>query len=134
MITAAVVTAVIPGRRRAYRQSRPTGLIRRARTMLAELTRAGEEISALRDGDGGVVAIGTVMSPAVNTLVDALEAMRDRTARSQITVHVDTSDVLAELLMASKLDFTISRIPAGLDPGPLEYQEADEEEGEGEDE
>lgn len=103
-------------------------LIRRSRTVLAELGRAGEEISALRDGDGGVVSIGTVMAPAVNTLLDALESVRDRTARSQITVHVDTSDVLAERLLSSKLDFSISRIPAGMDPSPFDYQEAGLEE------
>ncbi len=103
-------------------------LIRRARTMIAELGRAGEEIAALQAGGGGVVAVGTVMSPAVDTLIEALQTVQNQRVPPQITVHVETSDVLAEMLLTARLDFTISRIPAGVDPGPLDYRESSQEE------
>lgn len=102
-------------------------LIRRSRTVLAELGQAGSEIAALRVGEGGSVAIGTVMSPAAEILVDAIEHVRASMPRVQINLQVDTSDVLASQLAASRLDFIIARIPPGLDPTPFEYQEVREE-------
>lgn len=104
-------------------------LIRRTRVVLAELGQAGAEIAALKVGEGGSVAIGTVMSPAVDTVVDALQAVRGRMPRVQISVQVDTSDVLTEKLLSSKLDFVIARIPPGVDPKPFDYREVGEEEG-----
>jgi DNA-binding transcriptional LysR family regulator len=104
-------------------------LIRRTRTVLAELGQAGAEIAALKVGEGGAVAIGTVMSPAVDVVVDALEAVRARMPRVQISIQVDTSDVLTEKLIGSKLDFVIARIPPGADPKPFDYREVGEEEG-----
>ncbi|BBE70688.1 LysR family transcriptional regulator [Oharaeibacter diazotrophicus] len=102
-------------------------LIRRSRTVLAELGQAGTEITALRVGEGGAVAIGTVMSPAAEIMVDAIERVRARMPRVQITVQVDTSDVLAGHLTASRLDFMIGRIPPGVDPSPFVYREIREE-------
>lgn len=102
-------------------------LIRRSRTVLAELGQAGTEIAALRVGEGGAVAIGTVMSPAAEIVVEAIERVRARMPRVQISVHVDTSDVLAAQLGASRLDFVIARIPPGLDPQPFDYREIGEE-------
>ncbi|WP_207477035.1 LysR family transcriptional regulator [Arenibaculum pallidiluteum] len=98
-------------------------LIRRTRTMLSELGQAGEEIAALSAGQGGTVAIGTVMAPAVDAVVESVRAVRRRMPRLQVSVDIETSDVLVERLLASRLDFAIARIPAGLDPAPLEYRE-----------
>ncbi|WP_181701477.1 LysR family transcriptional regulator [Chthonobacter albigriseus] len=103
-------------------------LIRRTRTVLAELGQAGEEIAALRAGEGGTVSVGTVMAPAVDIVVPALESVRRRLPRLQVTVQVDTSDVLSERLLASRLDFIIGRIPAGMNPAPFDYREVGEEE------
>ena len=99
-------------------------LIRRTRTMLSELGQAGEEIAALSAGQGGTVAIGTVMAPAAEAGVEALRVVRRDMARLQVTVDVETSDVLVERLLASRLDFAIARIPAGIDPTPFDYREA----------
>jgi DNA-binding transcriptional LysR family regulator len=99
-------------------------LIRRTRTMLAELDEAGEEIAALKAGEGGTVAIGSVMAPAVESLVQSLAIMRRRLTRLQVSVDVETSDVLIERLLSSKLDFAICRIPPGTNGAGLEYREA----------
>ncbi|WP_334173973.1 LysR substrate-binding domain-containing protein [Pseudoxanthobacter sp.] len=98
-------------------------LIRRARAMLAELNQAGEEIAALRAGEGGSVAVGAVMAPAVEALVEAIESVRARLPRVEISAQVETSDVLSEALLASRLDFVIARIPVMADPGPFDYRE-----------
>ncbi|TBW38741.1 LysR family transcriptional regulator [Siculibacillus lacustris] len=98
-------------------------LIRRTRTVLSELGQAGEEIAALRSGTGGSASIGAVMAPAVEMLTAAVTAARARLKGLQVTIDVETSDVLVGRLLASKLDFVISRIPAGFDPEPFDYEE-----------
>ena len=103
-------------------------LIRRTRTMLSELAQAGEEIAALKAGEGGTVAIGTVMAPAVDAVLEALKTVRARMSRLQVHVDIETSDVLAERLLASRLDFAVARIPAGINPEPFEYRECRAEE------
>ncbi|WP_246329572.1 LysR family transcriptional regulator [Chthonobacter rhizosphaerae] len=103
-------------------------LIRRTRTVLAELGQAGEEIAALRAGEGGTVAIGSVMAPAVDAVVSAIQSVRRRLPQLQVSVDVETSDVLAERLLASRLDFAIARIPNGIDPEPFDYREVGPEE------
>ncbi|WP_407049649.1 LysR family transcriptional regulator [Methyloraptor flagellatus] len=103
-------------------------LIRRTRTMLSELGQAGEEIAALKAGEGGAVAIGTVMAPAVDAVLEALKAVRSRMSRLQVSVDIETSDVLTERLLASKLDFAVARIPTGVNPQPFVYRECKAEE------
>ena len=98
-------------------------MIRRARTMLAELAQADREITALRSGEGGIVGVGAVMAPAAEVLVDAVATVRERLPRLQISVRVETSDALIEALLASQLDFIIARIPRTVDPSPFSYRE-----------
>jgi len=98
-------------------------LVRRTRAMLAELGQAGEEIEALRAETGGAASVGALMSPAAELLADAVTAARRRLERLQVSVDVDTSDVLISRLLAAKLDFAIARIPEGFDPAPFEYEE-----------
>ncbi len=104
-------------------------LIRRARTMLAELGQAEMEITNLRKGEGGHVGVGAVMAPAADVLVDAIAAVRARLPQVQISVRVETSDALVEALLASKLDFVLARIPRTIDPSPFHYREFGLEEG-----
>ncbi|MFD2263936.1 LysR family transcriptional regulator [Lacibacterium aquatile] len=103
-------------------------MIRHARTVLANLGQAGDELMALKTGDGGSASIGTVMAPAVDAVVDAVEAVRRDLPRLHITVQVETSDVLVPRLVDSKLDFVVARIPQDVDPNPFIYEEVSDEE------
>lgn len=98
-------------------------LVRRTRAMLAELGHAGEEIEALRSETGGAASVGALMAPAAEFLAEAVTVARRRLARLQVSVDVDTSDVLIGRLLAAKLDFAIARIPEGVDPAPFEFEE-----------
>lgn len=98
-------------------------LIRHSRTVLAELIRAGEELGALQTGTGGSIAVGAVMAPAVDILVDAIAELRHRLPDLQVSVDVEPSNALIQRLFESKLDFVIARIPIGVDPSPFEYEE-----------
>lgn len=98
-------------------------LVRRTRAMLAELGHAGEEIEALRSETGGAASVGALSAPAAEFLSEAVVVARRRLARLQVSVDVNTSDVLIARLLAAKLDFVIARVPEGVDPVPFEYEE-----------
>lgn len=98
-------------------------LIRRTRTMLAELGQAGEEIAALRSETGGSAAIGTLMAPAATMLPQAISAARERLVELQVTVDIEGSEVLVRRLLDGRLDFAIARLPEGIDPAPFDYEE-----------
>ncbi len=96
-------------------------MIRRSRSMLTELDLADAEIGALKAGDGGKVAIGTVTAaPAVGLVADALEDLRSKAGRVQVSIDVDASPVLLQELEAGALDFVLARMPVGGAAEPFE--------------
>ncbi len=103
-------------------------MIRHARTVLAGLGQAAEEIAALKAGKGGSVAVGAVMAPAVDAVIGAVTAVRRRLPALDVTVEVETSDVLLARLQAAQLDFIIARIASGANPDPFSYREVGIEE------
>lgn len=91
-------------------------LARRARSILLELREADREISELKTGKGGSVFLGAVTAPAIELAVPAVREMRRLFPRVEITVQVETSNVLARELLASRHDFIIARVPDDLNP------------------
>jgi DNA-binding transcriptional LysR family regulator len=84
---------------------------RRARLILRELDEANREISDLRDGTGGSVFLGAVTAPAVQIIVPAIQKIRLQFPRINISVAVETSNILARDLLTSRFDFILARIP-----------------------
>jgi DNA-binding transcriptional LysR family regulator len=103
-------------------------MIRHARVILSELAVAGSELAALQAGHSGKVTVGTVMAPAVELIVPAVDTVRRGHPGLQIAVDVDTSPVLIDRLRQGQLDFAIARIPADTDPSPFAYEEIGDEE------
>lgn len=91
-------------------------LARRGRAILLEMQQVDREISDLKSGKGGSVAMGAVTAPAIELAVPAIRKIRERYPRVEISVQVETSAVLARELLASRHDFIIARIPDDLDP------------------
>lgn len=91
-------------------------LARRGRAILLEMQQADREISDLKSGKGGSVAMGAVTAPAIELAVPAIRKIRERYPRVEISVQVETSAVLARELLASRHDFIIARVPDDLDP------------------
>ncbi|MEQ1937338.1 LysR family transcriptional regulator [Mesorhizobium sp. CN5-321] len=91
-------------------------LARRARLILLEMREAGREIAELKSGKGGSVFIGAVTAPAIELAVPAIREIRRLYPRIEITMQVETSNVLARELIASRHDFIIARIPDDLNP------------------
>ncbi|MCG2586798.1 LysR substrate-binding domain-containing protein [Massilia sp. TS11] len=88
-------------------------MIRRAGAALAEMEAAHEEILQGMAGIGGRVRVGAVLTPSARLLPAAVQLLKQRNARIQVTATVDTSKALVEQLRAGELDIVIGRI---LDP------------------
>jgi DNA-binding transcriptional LysR family regulator len=91
-------------------------LARRARSVLLEMREVDREISELKAGKGGSVFLGAVTAPAIELAVPAIREIRKLYPRIEITTQVETSNVLARELLASRHDFIIARIPDDLNP------------------
>jgi DNA-binding transcriptional LysR family regulator len=91
-------------------------LARRARTVLLEMREADREIADLKSGRGGTVSLGSVTAPAIELAVPAIGRVRERHPRIEISVQVESSNVLARELLASRHDFIVARIPDDLNP------------------
>ncbi|MBZ5488661.1 LysR family transcriptional regulator [Halomonas aquamarina] len=103
-------------------------MIRQAHSVLSTLHHTGKELSALRNGNMGTVAIGTVMAPAVTLLTSAIERVHRNSPELKISVEVDVSKALIPRLLEGELDFAITRIPAGSDIERFVFEEIGEEE------
>jgi DNA-binding transcriptional LysR family regulator len=91
-------------------------LARRARAVLLEMREVDREIADLKSGKGGSVFLGAVTAPAIELAVPAIRKIRALYPRIEINVQIETSNILARELLASRHDFIISRIPDDLNP------------------
>jgi DNA-binding transcriptional LysR family regulator len=80
------------------------------------LLQAEQEISDMRTGRSGSVALGAVTAPAIDLAAPAIGKIRSIFPRIELNIKIDTSNALARELLSSRLDFTIARVPDDLDP------------------
>ncbi len=83
----------------------------RSQSVLRGLHEVEREIEELKSGYGGKVSIGSVTGPAVEFLLPAIKQSRLRHPKLEISIVVDTSDILTEQLLTGSLDFVIGRVP-----------------------
>lgn len=86
-------------------------MIRYARGMLHDFDHARDEIGALAAGSAGLVRIGSVMGAVPAILTPGLGRFKRENPRVQVTVHVDTSDLLVPALLRGDLDLVLGRLP-----------------------
>lgn len=84
-------------------------LIRHARRMLTSLDDAFAEVSALRDGHRGQVAIGTILSPCADLLPAVIRRARQAYPALEISVRTGSSRDLMADLEAGELDVLVAR-------------------------
>ncbi len=89
---------------------------------LRGLDRAEERVTQVGGGLRGHVRIGAVTGPSLELLLPVLREARLAFPDIEVTVAVDTSDRLAETLLADGLDFYIGRIPDGVDARPFKIE------------
>jgi DNA-binding transcriptional LysR family regulator len=111
---------------RHSRGMRPTwygdSLIRHARMVLATLEEAGEELDSLKAGRFGRVGVGAVTSPGVSLLPAAISLAKREQPHLQISVHIETSDVLLERLGRGELDMVVGRVLERHDSSLLRFE------------
>ncbi|WP_187970036.1 LysR family transcriptional regulator [Aquibium microcysteis] len=88
----------------------------RAATMLQNLDDTARELVEMERGSQGTVSIGSVTGPALDLVLPVIRRARVTHPAISITVSVDTSDRLAEDLLASRVDFFIGRLLGDVDP------------------
>jgi len=112
--------------RRLPRGVEPTSygevMVRRARSALAEMDRAQEEIAELRSGLAGEVAIGAVVNPGTNLVPAAAVSLKERHPRVLLRIEIDNSDVLVRRLLKAELDVVVARIPGLQEAGELNFE------------
>jgi DNA-binding transcriptional LysR family regulator len=96
-------------------------LARHARSVLLQLLQAEQEIIDMRTGRSGSVALGAVTAPAIDLAAPAISKIRSIFPRIELNIKIDTSNVLARDLLASRLDFIIARVPDDLDPALFDW-------------
>ncbi len=90
-------------------------LARHARSVLMQLAEAERELGDLQQGRRGVVAVGAVSGPAFALTPATVLRLREIAPEIELSVKIDSSNVLARDLLAGRLDFLLARVPDDLD-------------------
>jgi len=85
-------------------------LAKGAGTALHNLEIAFAQVDRLAQGTGGLVRIGTVTGAGLELVLPLIRDMRVTYPEIEFDVMVDTSDVLADALLAQRIDFYLGRM------------------------
>jgi len=102
-------------------------LIKHARSMLAILQQARDELKSLSSGASGKVHIGMLPASASALLPQALSILKLRSPSTNVTVIEGTTESLLPELWQGRLDLVVGRLPAPDSLGSFEEQELLEE-------
>lgn len=86
---------------------------------LRELDLSQARVAQAMQGTRGLVRIGSVTGPSLEIVLPLVRQVRVAAPAVELAVQVDTSDKLAEALLARDLDFYIGRIPDGANAQPF---------------
>lgn len=100
--------------------------IERARSVLAELRAAGEEVRLMQSGQLGTVTVGTHLAGSNLLLPRAIAALKAEHPRLTVVVREGTPDTLQQWLLAGDLDFTVGRLSPTV-PARLEQERLHQE-------
>ncbi|WP_234312395.1 LysR substrate-binding domain-containing protein [Streptomyces griseus] len=104
---------------RVPRGMRPTvygeALVGHARAVVAEVRRAEEHLTGLRQGRDGTVTVGTLLAGANVLLPRAVARLKRERPRLTVVVREGTPDVLHPALLGGELDVIVGRM--GTAPG-----------------
>lgn len=93
--------------------------IKRARAIVFELSKAGDELFALKSGHVGVVKVGALGTRGLELVALAAKRMKlkERYPLVQIQVDVGNTEYLMKQLADGALDFAVGWINPNFDPG-----------------
>lgn len=93
-----------------------------ARLILAQISKAEQEMADLIDGSSGQVAIGTLLSGSAGLLPEAIVRLRRHRPRLVIKVEEATNDLLMPALRSGELDMVLGRLPEFRDREGLQQE------------
>ncbi|MFA9440182.1 LysR family transcriptional regulator [Uliginosibacterium sp. sgz301328] len=97
-------------------------LVRHARSVLAQLLQAHEELEAVRLGLVGEVSVGTVVTSATTLIPHAIVALKEKFPGVQVNIDLDFSEVLVSRLLDQKLDMVVARLPDSVDANEVLFE------------
>jgi len=116
---------------RLPRGMRPTiygeAMIRHSRMALTSLSKAHEDIVALKSGLSGQVDVGVILSPGLSLIPPAIAKVKEQSPMLRIGVEVESSNILLARLMHGELDFLVGRILDENNSLDLGYEELSDE-------
>ncbi|MBC3467514.1 LysR family transcriptional regulator [Pseudomonas sp. RW10S2] len=86
-------------------------VLRRARTMLAELRALTDEVDAYKEGISGHVVVGTLISASTSLLPLALRLLKERAPQVLVSIRIGQFDQLLPALVVGEVDLVIGRVP-----------------------
>jgi len=97
-------------------------MTRHARSALAEMDRARDEIAALQSGLTGQIAIGAVVNPGMNLVPMAVAALKLRHPRILVRIEIDNSPALVRRLLKGEFDIVVSRVVGSQGAAELTFE------------
>lgn len=93
-----------------------------SRSILAQMQHAEQHLNDLREGTGGRVAIGTLLSASADLLPRAIIKVRHDNPRLTVKVVAGTDDILMPALRAGELDMLIGRLSERFRPDDVHQE------------
>lgn len=86
-------------------------LVHHAKLVMAQMAHAYGELSDLKDGTGGHVVVGTLITASSRLLPDAIVRLHRERPRLSITIVEGTNDILMPALRTGEIDLVVGRLP-----------------------
>jgi DNA-binding transcriptional LysR family regulator len=121
----------VPLFERLPRGMRPTvygeAMVRHARTALASLHQAHDEVQELKAGHFGQVTVGAITTPGIMLLPQAIARVKQAHPTLRVSLQIETSDVLMERIAQGAIDILVARLFAQHDKTALRFEALAEE-------
>jgi DNA-binding transcriptional LysR family regulator len=98
-------------------------LERRAHSILLDLDDLSREVDELRDGEGGVATVGSIIGATLAYVIPAIRQLKEASPNVTVRLHVETSFDLIRSLVEGKNDFVLARLPPDIDTTDFEVHE-----------
>ncbi|GLZ88316.1 pca operon transcription factor PcaQ [Metapseudomonas resinovorans] len=86
-------------------------VVRRAKSLLAELRSLTDEVNAYQEGTSGQVMVGTLISASSSLLPRALQLLKQRAPKVLVSLRVGQMDQLFPALAVGEVDLVVGRVP-----------------------
>ncbi len=121
----------VPLFERLPRGMRPTvygeAMVRHARTALASLGQAHDEVEELMAGHSGQVTVGAITSPGIMLLPQAIARVKKAHPTLRVTLHVEASGALMERLAQGLADILVARLAGDRERTAVRFEALAEE-------